>query len=202
MDDFLAEIRGFGGNFNPRNWQICAGQIIQINSNTALYSLLGTTFGGDGRTTFALPDLRGRAPIGTGSGASGITPRVSGNTVGQEKNTLSLANMPVHNHGATPSTLNVTGTASGNITQKCSPDDGDQIIATGNAPASRNNGYALPSDATGTLASFPASLALSGTVSGGITIANNGLSQGTPIVQPVLPINWIICTAGVYPARD
>lgn len=202
MDDFLAEIRGFGGNYNPRNWQICAGQLLQINTNAALFSLLSTTFGGDGKTTFALPDLRGRVPVGTGTGAQGITPRQSGAVFGQEKVTLSINNMPAHNHGASVASMNLTGTASGNITPKCSPDDGDQLNAVGNTPAGKSNGYALSGDATENMAPIAATLAVSGTASGGVAIVNNGLSQGAPIVQPVLPINWIICTAGIYPARD
>ena len=93
----MAEIRGFGGNFAPRSWALCNGQLLSINQNQALFSLLGTTFGGDGRTTFALPDLRGRTPIGPGTGP-GLTTRKLGQRSGEEIHYLTLNEMPSHKH--------------------------------------------------------------------------------------------------------
>ena len=93
----LGEIRMFGGNFAPRGWAMCNGQILSIAQNTALFSLLGTTYGGNGQTTFALPDMRGRAPIHPGQGP-GLSNRDLGESAGAETITLSQAQMPVHNH--------------------------------------------------------------------------------------------------------
>ena len=95
-EPFLAEIRIVGFNFAPRGWAFCDGQILPINQNQSLYSLLGTTYGGDGRTTFALPDLRGRAPIHVGS--SNGTNHPLGQNSGEEAHTLSAAEMPQHTH--------------------------------------------------------------------------------------------------------
>src|ERR1700754_404975 len=97
MEGYIAEIRLFAGNFAPRNWAYCAGQIISIAQNTALFSLLGTTYGGNGQTTFALPDLRGRAAVGTGQGG-GLTNRVLGEIGGSESVTLLVSNLAPHNH--------------------------------------------------------------------------------------------------------
>jgi len=95
-EPFLAEIRIVGFNFAPRGWAFCDGQILPINQNQSLYSLLGTTYGGDGRTTFALPDLRGRTPIHVG--ASNGTYHSEGQKSGEETHTLSSAEMPTHPH--------------------------------------------------------------------------------------------------------
>lgn len=100
MDPFLAEITLFAGNFAPRGWAFCSGQLLPINQNQALFSLLGTTYGGDGRTTFALPDLRGRVPIQQGHGA-GLSNYNLGQRGGKELEQLTLANLPSHNHGVT-----------------------------------------------------------------------------------------------------
>jgi len=97
MDPFLGEIILFAGNFAPRGWALCEGQILPINSNQALFSLFGTTYGGDGRTTFALPDLRGRAPVSEGRGP-GLADRALGSRSGTETNTISVAHMAQHNH--------------------------------------------------------------------------------------------------------
>ncbi len=108
MDPFLGEIRPVPYNFAPRGWAFCQGQIMQISQNTALFSLLGTTFGGNGSTTFALPDLRGRVPVGAGQAADGQQYDL-GEVAGVESVTLLTQSMPAHNHG----TLVCTGTASG-----------------------------------------------------------------------------------------
>lgn len=97
MEQTLAEIRMFAGNFAPRGWLFCQGQILPISQNQALFSLLGTTYGGDGRTTFALPDLQGRIPIHNGRG-NGLTDRPRGQKLGTEENTLTIAQMANHNH--------------------------------------------------------------------------------------------------------
>lgn len=117
-EPFLAEIRMFGFNFAPRNWAWCDGQILPINQNQSLYSLLGTTYGGDGRTTFGLPDLRGRVPMHPGSAPA------LGQSGGEEAYSLTEAEIPGHGH-----TLN-TSTASG-----------DAPVNPDNFLAAFNNGY-------------------------------------------------------------
>lgn len=100
MDPFLGEIILFAGNFAPRGWAYCEGQLLPINSNQALFSLFGTIYGGDGRTTFALPDLRGRAPVSSGQGP-GLSNRPEGQKTGSSTNTISTQQMPAHNHVVT-----------------------------------------------------------------------------------------------------
>jgi microcystin-dependent protein len=200
MDGTIGEIRGFAGNFAPVNWQICAGQVLPINSNQALYTILGALYGGDGKTTFALPDLRGKTVLGVGRGA-GLTPRVLAAKVGTESTTLTVANMPAHSHSVTTSSLTVTGTATGNVTPKCFNSEGDQTTAVGNVLANINNGYVGVSDANRTMAPITANLNLNGTVTGTVTIGNSGASAPFSTMQPSLAINWIICTSGLYPPR-
>lgn len=96
-DPTIAEISIFGGNFSPRFWANCDGQLLSISSNTALFSLIGTFYGGDGRTTFALPDLMGRVAVHTGTGA-GLSTRQQGEKSGSETNVISIAQMPPHGH--------------------------------------------------------------------------------------------------------
>ena len=96
-EPFLGEMRIFAGNFAPRGWALCDGQILPINQNQSLYSLLGTTYGGDGRTSFALPDLRGRAPMHKGHG-TGLSNHGLGEKSGAESVVLSLSEIPQHNH--------------------------------------------------------------------------------------------------------
>jgi len=133
-EPFLAEVRIVGFNFAPRGWAFCDGQILPINQNQSLYSLLGTTYGGDGRTSFALPDLRGRTPIHEGS--SNGTNHTLGQKSGSETVTLSAAEMPSHDHALNATTAN-----------------GDQPIPVGNALAAFNNGYLGGSPTTVQLAS-------------------------------------------------
>jgi microcystin-dependent protein len=102
-DQFVAEIRMFAGNFAPKGWAFCNGQIMSISQNTALFSLLGTYYGGDGRSTFALPNLQGMMPLHQGQGA-GLIPRVLGETGGSQNVTLLTTEMPAHQHGINAST--------------------------------------------------------------------------------------------------
>ncbi len=131
-DPFIAEIIMFGGNFAPRGWAFCDGQLLDISSNTALFALIGTTYGGDGRTSFALPDLRGRVAIHPGRGP-GLSIYTLGRKSGVETVTLSQAQIPSHNHSMTTLTSELA-------------DDNSPI---GNIPAqSRQDAYAHPSKAT------------------------------------------------------
>lgn len=132
-EPFIAEIRIFAGNFAPRGWAFCNGQLLPVAQNTALFSLIGTTYGGDGRTTTALPNLQGRAPMHPGRGP-GLTARRLGERGGTETVTLSEAQMPAHNHSAMAS-----GTGAN------SRDPGDHVLAT---PLGR--GSAIYQDSTNT----------------------------------------------------
>lgn len=96
-EPFIGEIRMFGGNFAPLGWAFCNGQLLSIAENDALFTLIGTTYGGDGQNTFALPDLRGRIPIHMGTGA-GLSPRTLGESSGTETVTLTVNQLPAHDH--------------------------------------------------------------------------------------------------------
>ena len=114
-EPFIAEIRIFAGNFAPRGWAFCDGQLLPISQNTALFSLIGTTYGGDGRTTCALPDLQGRAPMHPGRGP-GLTDRRLGERGGVENVTLTEAQLPAHRHGvAASSALGDTPAVAGHV---------------------------------------------------------------------------------------
>jgi len=110
---FLGQIIMVGFNFPPRGWAFCDGQILPINQNQALFSILGTTYGGDGQTTFALPDLRGRTPLHAGSGA-GLTPRQIGQRAGEQTHTLSVQEIPAHTHTAQGSSQSAQLTSAAN----------------------------------------------------------------------------------------
>ena len=124
-EPFLGEIRMFGSNFAPRGWALCDGQLLAISSNTALFSLLGTTYGGDGRTTFGLPDLRGRFPMHVGNGP-GLTPRPWGQKSGAESVTLTVAEMPQHGHAVTADPGNTSSPV-----DNLPAESNDSIYATG-----------------------------------------------------------------------
>jgi len=113
-EPFIAEIRIFAGNFAPRSWAFCDGQLLPISQNTALFSLIGTTYGGDGRSTTALPNLQGRAPMHPGRGP-GLTSRRLGETIGTNDVTLSQAQLPSHNHALTSFDNATTNTPSSSV---------------------------------------------------------------------------------------
>ncbi len=173
MEGYLAEIRMFAGNFAPRGWAFCQGQILSIAQNTALFSLLGTTYGGDGRTTFALPDLRSRTAVGTGQGP-GLSSYTLGQAGGVESVTLIPGNLPAHSHTIGANTgPGTSGSPAGNV------------MATAQDP--NRNGLSLYAAAPN------ASMAATGVT---------GSSSPLSILQPYLAMNHIICMEGIYPSRN
>ena len=132
-EPFIAEVKMFGGNFAPRGYAFCNGQILSIAQNTALFALVGTIYGGNGQTTFALPDLRGRSPLGFGSGP-GLTPRNLGETGGSPFHTLIPSEMPAHSHA-----LRAADTATGGT-----PGTGVALAATATARVYRSATNTVP----------------------------------------------------------
>ena len=180
MDGYIAEIRMFAGNFAPRNWALCQGQIMSIAQNTALFSLLGTTYGGNGQTTFALPDFRGRVAVGVGQGP-GLANKDLGEISGSESVTLAVTQIPAHSHTAT---INVNAGL------------GNQSNPSGNFLAGGQDATANPIPTYAT-ASTAASLN-AGSVTGG----NTGGSQPHTNMQPYCGMNYIICLFGIFPSRN
>lgn len=141
-EPFLAEVRIVGFNFAPRGWAFCDGQILPINQNQSLYSLLGTTYGGDGRTSFALPDLRGRTPIHVGRSNGGQS-HTLGQKSGEETHTLAANEMPQHRHAVNVSNAGTTAVPTGAILANAGADyfrDGQNTPVGMNAGASLNVG--------------------------------------------------------------
>jgi len=173
-DPFVAEIRIFGFNFSPKGWAFCDGQLLPISQNTALFSLLGTTYGGDGKSTFALPDLQGSAPMQPGQG-QGLSQRFLGEMSGVETITLLTSEMPFHNHTIATHNLDAGGL------QNPAPD----VILAKSA-----QGSAYQSNTSANLVMM-APQALS--------IAGGGLPHNN--MQPYLTLNFCIAMQGVFPAR-
>jgi microcystin-dependent protein len=174
-DQFVAEIRIFGCNFPPVGWAQCNGQLLSISSNSALFSLVGTTYGGNGTSTFGLPNLQGNAALGMGNGA-GLTPRFLGETGGVASVTLLTSEMPLHTH-----------TANGNIPGN-SADPGNTTV-WGNAGSQRPapNIYA-------TTAGTPAAM-------NGAALGTAGGSLPHNNMMPYLVLNFCIAMQGVFPSR-
>lgn len=179
-NQFIGEIRIFAGNFAPRGWLMCQGQLLSIAQNTALFSLLGTAYGGDGRVTFGLPDLRGRTATHQGQGP-GLSQYDVGEATGSESVSLILTELPAHNHLVAVS--NAAGTAT-------DPTNGLAAqINTGSVrtPDTVAFGYTAP-PVTGTL--NPAAVSAAGG------------SQPHSNLQPYLCITYIIATEGIFPSRN
>ena len=172
MEPFLGMIALFGFNFAPRGWAFCNGQLLSIAQNNALFALLGTIYGGDGRTTFALPNLQGRVPIHFGQG-SGLSNYQIGQVGGVESATLLISNMPAHNH-----TLNAVSELGGT-----SAPEGAFLGNTG----ALDREYKT----SGT-----------GVVMNAGAIGTNGGSQPFSIIQPYLVVNYCIALQGIFPSRD
>ncbi|WP_235833469.1 phage tail protein [Algibacter lectus] len=198
QETFLGEVKMFAGNFAPRGWALCQGQLLPISQNDALFSILGTTYGGDGRTTFGLPDLRGRVAMGPGNGP-GLTSRKIGQEFGTENQYLSILNMPAHNHVAVVTGGNVAANVafSANRAVRFTPQEGD-------VPAAANYPDGLTAKSVKSFG--PASNIINGQIIPNtlptVTTGMAGSGQGFSIVQPTQVINYIICTIGTFPIRS
>lgn len=197
MDNpFIAMIMLFAGNFDIRSWASCYGQTIAIATNTALFSILGTTYGGNGQTTFMLPDLRGRVPVGQGQGI-GLSNYVLGQFSGTENTTLLISNMPQHTHVATVNSLTVSQSAStaAGTSNTPGPTLVPAVLPTiGSGPGATSiKGYAVKDNTT--------SLAPDA-VSGTVTNAFTGNNIPFSIMQPYLALSYQICLYGVFPSRN
>jgi microcystin-dependent protein len=172
-DPFVGEIRMFAGNFAPKNWAFCDGQLVSVSACDALFSLLGTTYGGDGITSFGLPDLRGRLPVHFGTGP-GLTPRPIGQRVGNERVTLQHSQTPSHNHSFIGSTQPATDVAiNGRVFAKGLTDD---MFYTSNTARTTT---LIPE-----------------------TIESAGGGQSHSNIMPFLCIHFIIAMVGSYPSRN
>ncbi len=172
QDSYVGEIRMFAGNYAPVGWAFCDGSLVPISENETLYTIIGTTYGGDGQMTFALPDLRGRLPMHSGTG-SGLTPRIIGEKGGAETATLTRNQMPAHSH-----LVNAVSAL------------GNQNDPTGNLPANTDTFDKEYSDAS---ADIQMKQSMTG-VSGG----NQPFSK----VAPYTAINFIISLYGSYPTQN
>lgn len=180
MDPFIGQVIMFAGNFAPRGWAFCDGQLLQIAQNSALFSILGTTYGGDGRTTFGLPDLRGRTAVHEGSGPGLPVVRL-GEKGGRASTTLGVANLPPHNHQATHS-----------LTLKASGETGMEDDPSGHALAASE----IYTDQN------PTENMRADLVSGTISVQNTGSGTAFDTRSPFLGLNYIIALIGTFPSRN
>ena len=177
MNNFIGEIQIFGFNFAPLNWASCTGQLMAISQNTALFSLLGTTYGGDGKTTYALPDLKGQAACALGQGA-GLSTYVLGETFGSASVALTSQEIPSHTHTAN---LFVQTTAANRF-----------------AAPTPNSYPVAPNNST----PFAQSQSANGTFSPKFVGPSVGGGQAHPNQQPYLVLNFSIALQGIFPQRS
>jgi microcystin-dependent protein len=171
---FIGQIDMFAGNFAPRDYAFCSGQLLAISQNNALFALLGTTYGGDGVSTFALPDLRGRVPVHFGQGP-GLSNYSLGQHTGTESVTLISTQLPLHSHSLVAGATDAPATAT---------DPAGRVFAV---PTDGNQAYGAANGSMG---------------AGGITLAVDGGNQPHSNLQPFLCINFIICLFGIFPSRN
>lgn len=180
MDEYISVIKMFGCNFAPRGWKLCNGDIISISQYTAVFSLLGTTFGGNGQTTFALPDFRGRTPIHQGAGP-GLSPYVLGQSAGTESVSILTSNLPAHTHPLMANTGAGTTGVPTNSYLSASPKNG-----SGPSAVSLNTYTATAPN----------------TNLGLLSVGATGSNIPVSIMQPYLAVNFAICMEGIFPSRN
>jgi microcystin-dependent protein len=178
MEGVIGYTTMFAGNFAPKNWAFCQGQTISIQSNTALFSILGTTYGGNGTTTFVLPDLRGRGIVSVGQGP-GLSYYSLGQNAGNETQTITMENMPSHSH---PFTTTITPAAA----------------TTANAPSPNGAVYAQGSENIYNPTGDTKFQHFQGNIT---TAPNSGGQQPFSILPPIMGMNYVICLYGVDPSR-
>jgi microcystin-dependent protein len=217
--DFLASIILFGGSYAPRSWIYCQGQVLSVNQNAALFSLLSNTYGGDGRSTFGIPDLRGRVPLGTGRG-NGLTEFPLGRQAGRDSVVLATENLAPHHHLATFTGTGGGGSAGGPITANAtatmnvstdaatlgSPDGNYISLMTGGRSGLAQ--FSPSSTDSSTLATDAINVNVDiiggdgGGITGGtVTVENTGGNIPVSLIQPSLAMNYILCVDGSYPSR-
>lgn len=179
MDPFVGEIRAVGFNFAPRGWALCQGQLLNISQNAALFSLLGTYYGGDGRSTFGLPDLRGRLIVQPGQGA-GLSAYQLGQLSGTESETLLATQLPAHTHQASGLTVSASSATTNEVSNPA-----------GNVPASSN--------AVQRYSTSPDVQMATGSVTGTATPVGDGGAH--PNLLPYLALNYVIALTGIFPQR-
>jgi|AGTN01.1.fsa_nt_gi Microcystin-dependent protein len=178
MDYFVGEIRLFAGNYEPNGWRFCDGRTMPITGNELLFALIGTIYGGDGRTSFMLPDMRGRVPVGMGQG-SGLTNRTLGQTGGAERVVLNAATIPAHSHNLMVSTTAATATTAEGNTFAMVPSTGTP------------RGLYLPTDKPGTAQQFADA-----------ALADAGYDFPHDNCMPTMAFNFIIAVSGgLFPQR-
>lgn len=190
-EPFIGEICLFPYNFCPRGYAETAGQIMSIAQNTALFSLLGTTFGGNGQTTFALPDLRGRTAVHNGQGP-GLSPISLGEMLGSETQTLTINQMPAHSHTAT-TTVSASSQLMANISNGSTDTPAGAVLAR----QARTNIYGAGPAATAMDAS-----AITTTATATTTVAPAGANQPFSTRDPSLGLTYCIALEGIYPSRN
>lgn len=192
QEGFIGEVKLFAGNFAPRGWAFCDGQLLPISQNTALFSIIGTIYGGDGRTTFALPDLRGRVAIGPRNGP-GLSNYREGQKGGAQTNILNISQLASHNHTVI---INNNGTVSIPVNSETGNEDeanpGSGVLANTGADN-------FSSEATTASKYSGNPIAIQGVSA---STANTGANQPIENRQPHLSSNYIICLFGVYPSRN
>ncbi len=175
-EPFLGEIQIYSFNFPPKGWSICNGQLFSIQQNAALFALLGTTYGGDGITNFALPNLQGQAAISSGQGP-GLSNYNLGQVGGEATHTLSISELPVHSHS-----LGVSTSAA------------DQATPVGN--------HVLAKAEADNYESFASAVPMGTSNSGNQAIGNTGGNQPHSNIQPYLVLNFCIALSGIFPSRN
>lgn len=208
---FLGEVELYGFNYAPRGFVFCYGQIETIQSNTALFSLLSSFYGGDGRSTFGIPDLRGRVAVGDGNGP-GLTPRPLGDCYGAEIHRLSLGELPPHNHAAV-ATAKTEGVITGHAQVSAFNGIGDTndaenaYWATGGIPSGFNvdpiqKAYSTTANTTMASGAVQVDFDASDFPAPDVTTDNTGSGQYFFINQPSLVLTYAISTDGIYPPRS
>jgi microcystin-dependent protein len=176
-EPFIGQIVLFAGNFEPKGWAFCNGQLLSIAQNTALFAILGTTYGGNGQTTFALPDLRGRVPIHFGQGP-GLSNYNLGQIGGTENVTLTTNQIPSHNHPATSTLSGTNAPATAAQPEGLQLAQGRQTAYGSGAPVTMN-----PTSVT-------------------TTVGAAGGNQPHPNLQPYTTLSYIIALVGIFPSRN